>query len=94
MADDPLGFDSDFDLFHDALAAVWTDRLDTREERRTLRRLERNGPLARLAARRVREKFLDDGGDPRDIQSILDWLVQNWPAILEMIKTLIALFSV
>lgn len=84
---------ADFEAFHDAVQAVAAERMTGMEDRRALRRLQRNGPLARLASRRAMQEYIEDGGDVGDLQSILDWLIQNWPQILEMIKAIIALFS-
>lgn len=94
MADEIEFGSTDMDSMSDAFMAVATEKLDTRQDRRVLRRIERNGPLARIAMRRAHEQYAEAGGDPGSVQDFMDWLIKNWPAILEMLKSIIALFTV
>lgn len=94
MADQTEVADFDDDEIADAFAAVCYEKLNNRQGRVLRRRLERNGPLTRLCMRRAADKFAEEGGDVGDVQAFLDWLIKNWPAILEMIKSIIALFAV
>ena len=79
--------------FSDALLAVAAERMTDREARVLRRRLERNGPLTRIVARRVLKEYVDQGGDPTNVIAILQWLLDNWAAVYEIIKAILALFS-
>lgn len=84
----------DLDLLEPALSTVANERMSGIRERAHLRRLNRNGAMRRLATARAARKFEEEGGDVGDIQSFMEWLIQNWESILKMITSIIALFAV
>lgn len=73
--------------------AVATEKMGGFRERAHLRRLERNGPLARSVTRRAYVQFAEEGGEDGTGMKFLDWLIANWDSILKMIMSVIGLFG-
>lgn len=84
---------TDPEAMQDAFAAVANEKLAGKKHAATLKRMARNGPLMRHAARRALAQYAAAGGDVNDPQAFLEWLTQNWDSILKMILAVIALFA-
>ena len=81
----------------DVLMAVVVEQSESKRlslrERRALNKLERNGPLARVATRRAYERYAAEGGEEGTGMGWFEWLVANWETILAMIMDIIGLFG-
>jgi hypothetical protein len=71
-----------------------TNAKSSRQHRSLFNKLNVGNWRMRHAANRAWDRYVEDGGDVGDIQTFMDWLIKNWPAILEMIKSIVALFTV
>lgn len=60
-----------------------------KHDKATAKKLERDGPLLKLASRRMFARYVKEGGDPSNWQAFVEWLIKILPQII----SLIALFA-
>jgi hypothetical protein len=81
----------DWELCRSGFAAAAESKMTSADDKRLLRRLT---PFRMThAADRAIRKAQAAGVNVGDVQSFLQWIIDNWSTILEMIKSIIALFG-
>ena len=88
-----LQLGSDVDAYEPVVAYGLGRRLRGAEHRKLRRALDGDRHLRRAATAEAVRLFEEQGGDPGDLQSFMEWLLAHADEIIAFVQKIIALFT-